>query len=138
MEQALGDESGVESTMSTDFADIPFVTLAIPASTGDVLDITLDIVWFAGVGINGKFNIAVDGVDRHPSTNGLVASSAATNVSIPLTMNLTRVVEAGDITAGEVTVAGRFASHAGSAVNISNDGTDGTPILTVKNLGPVA
>lgn len=137
MERALGDEGGLETTSSTDMANIPNLTLAIPASVGDVLDITLDIVWFAGTGVNARFNIAVDGTDRHPSSNGWVATSPVNNGSLPATFTLTHTVEAGDITAGEVTVAGRFASHAGSAINVSNDGNDGTPTLTVKNLGAV-
>lgn len=136
--QVVGDEGGDIAHTSSSFVDFDAAyTLDIPAGVGDRLLMTFESQvyntnQYAWCGV--IFN--VDGSDiAEMSTNGIIRSlPMQTNGTDSVYCSWLYTVQAADIAAGLVTVKPRIKVSSGT-FTFPNDGTFGTPIFRVVNLG---
>lgn len=136
IEKFAGDEGGNDTLSATGALTDTGYAINIAASEDDVLDITATLVYVQTAGVTG-WAIGIDGVSIHPATNGVLSESLGGNQ--PVILADVHTVTADEINAGEVTVSIMEFKFGGGATDpvVYNNGTDGTPIITVINLGPV-
>lgn len=117
---------GGPTTTSLTLSAIPELSIAIPASEGDVLLVMLSGTFGTngGIAVSILFNYTVDGVAQFPDNLEQSVSGPSSNL---VSWTDVHVVTAGEITAGEVTVVPVWASSNG-AINIR-------PVFNVVNLG---
>lgn len=120
---------GGPTTTSETLTVIPELSIAIPASTGDVL-----LVMLSGTfGTNGgspvtiSFNYTVDGVTVFSDDLENTVTGPASDL---VSWTDVHVVTAGEITAGEVTIEPLWGS--------TNGAIDIRPVFNVVNLGAIA
>lgn len=134
---AAGDGLGDKATTSTSWATIAGVTVDVPVVEGDVLLCILEAEWVNTGSAAGGLNVAVDGNNIAPATRGWYCGDTE-NVVFTTVGVTTHEVQAGDITAGETTVTGKFRRQGAlGTFTVKNDGEYGVPTLTVINLGHV-
>lgn len=119
---------GGPTTVSETLSVIPELSIAIPASEGDVL-----LVMLSGTfGTNGVtpvsifFNYTVDGATQFPDNLEQTVTGPSSDL---VSWTDAHVVTAGEITAGEVTVEPVWGS--------TNGAIDIRPVFNVVNLGAI-
>jgi hypothetical protein len=118
-----GDYTATSATMVDIHADLSAV---IPAAVGDVLVATFTCSIYGGTSAFAEVGLNIGGTLRR--SNGITAYSGAT----PLTVQVRYVVEAGDISGGNVTVKPQWKKASGS-ISMINDTTDRRPTVVVIN-----
>jgi Collagen triple helix repeat (20 copies) len=132
--QGIGTNSGTDyTTTSTSFVEVDSTNLSknIAAAANDVLEVT--ICGTCGGATNLMvFAVGINGTALTPSE--LISQDGNTH---PFSMTIQYVVQAGDITAGNVKVNFMFRAFSAGTANIENGSahtTSGVPIIAIKNL----
>lgn len=141
-----GNESGDINVSSSSFTDVTGINVNLDETTqvvaGDLLLITWSAQWYISSATNtwAQTRIAINST-VHPSDRGWAVIIPNANSHF---FGFTEVIEVtqGMIDAGEggLFIRPQFCRANGGAttLTIRNDGTNGTPIFTVTNLGQVA
>lgn len=139
----LGDQTISTADTWTDITDLTVDLMEVSdIIADDIILVTFECQMYISTGTNTfvQFRFDVNGTN-HPSDRGLATIIGDTNsheFSLTETFQVTQaMIDAGS---GTVTVKAQASYSIGEGVNlvIRNDGTNGTPIFTVTNLGAIA
>lgn len=128
-----GTLAGDYTTSSAAYATMGVMSVSIPASVGDIIEVEFNAVAYTTTvgSINSDFGLYVGSTIFANSNENFNNQNAARTTVV----RGRRVIVAGDLSGGSATFSIKWKTNTGgSTIGVGNSGTN-LPILTVKNFG---